>query len=121
MGEKQVALIGGQTNCPSWWSNRLSLFGDKQDILIGGQTGCPYLETNRMSLLGDKQVAQNTYIVLYMYAKASTFAWISLEYQYPVFKKWVKIPCYDLKWVELMYKYNHVSAQILGTDVFVQC
>ena len=57
LGDKQVALIGGQTGCPCWGTNRLSLLGDKQVALIGGQTGCPYWGTNRLPLLGDKQVA----------------------------------------------------------------
>ncbi len=37
--------------------NRLPFLGDKQVALIGGQTGCPYWGTNRLPLLGDKQVA----------------------------------------------------------------
>ncbi len=35
--EKQVALLGGQTGCLYWGTNRLPLLGDKQVALIGGQ------------------------------------------------------------------------------------
>ena len=72
-GDKQVTLIGGQTGCPYWGTNRLPLLGDKQDALIGGQleqiahiggqttevaliggqTGCPNWGRNRLPLLGD--------------------------------------------------------------------
>ena len=48
MGDKQVALIRGQTGSPYWETNRQSLLGDKQVALIGehtvlirGQTGEP--------------------------------------------------------------------------------
>ena len=57
MGDKQVAVIGGQTGCPYWGTTRLPFLGDKQAALFGGQTGCPYWGTNNLSLLGDKQVA----------------------------------------------------------------
>ncbi len=69
--DKQVALFGGQTECPYWGTNRMPLLGDKQDALIRGQTACPYIwdkhivltegQTgcpNRLPLLADKQVAQ---------------------------------------------------------------
>ncbi len=54
---EQVALIGGQTGCPYWGTNRLPFWADKQVALIGGQIGCPFELTNRLPLLGDKQVA----------------------------------------------------------------
>ena len=38
--------IGGQTGCPYWGTNRMSLSRNKQVTLIGGQTD--------FSLLGDK-------------------------------------------------------------------
>ena len=56
--DKQVDLIGGQTGCPYWGTNRLPLLGDKQVALIGGQTGFPYCGINRFPVLGEKQVAR---------------------------------------------------------------
>ena len=65
LGDKRVAIIGGQTGCPYWgtngfpywWTNSLPLLGDKLVALIGGQTDCHYWGINRLPLLGDKQVA----------------------------------------------------------------
>ncbi len=37
-------------------NDRLPLLTDKQVALIGGQTGCPYWSTNSLTLLGDKQL-----------------------------------------------------------------
>ncbi len=53
-GSKQIALTGGQTAYPYWGTNKLPLLGDKQVALIGGQIaliggqiGRPYWGTNR--------------------------------------------------------------------------
>ena len=55
LGDKQIALIEGETGSPYRRTNRLPLLGDKQVALIEGQTSGPYWGTSRFSLLGDKQ------------------------------------------------------------------
>ena len=41
-GDKQVAFIEEQAGCLNWETKRLSFLRDKQVTLIGGQTDCPF-------------------------------------------------------------------------------
>ncbi len=54
--DKQLVHIEGQTTCPFWGTNSLSLLRDKQLVLFQGQPACPYWGTSSLSFWGDKQL-----------------------------------------------------------------